>query len=320
MMPASLQRRVAFYAAITVTCTAFGASFAAAMPANVGSANGTDVSNAFGQKGSKVCIAWGNSPSDSSLSNFKTSHVVGLYDWSVDKPTSANALGFDYWPMLWGGDEAHISAFENAVTQGFGTIILGFNEPNEVGQSNLDPDTAAALWKQYIEPKRSLGYKTCSPAVSAATNGQQWMRSFMQACSGCTIDYQCLHWYGLGASNLETYLEGYHNMFNLPILLTEFADEDFSGANPPTVNDVIAFMQQFLAFVDNTSWMLAACPFGTSTSESAVVTISSSRTSCAERWLIVFGRRRAAHVGSEQPERAAERGRHSDRAWVHRDQ
>ena len=46
----------------------------------------------------------------------------------MDKPASANALGFDYWPMLWGGDQAHIDAFESAVTQGFGTIILGFNE------------------------------------------------------------------------------------------------------------------------------------------------------------------------------------------------
>ncbi|KAH9895877.1 glycosyl hydrolase catalytic core-domain-containing protein [Cubamyces lactineus] len=275
-MPAGLLRLVAFYAVVAVTCTAFSASFpaAAAMPTGVGtdtlrrSVNGTDVSDAFGQKGSKVCIAWGNSDSDSSLANFKTSHVVGLYDWSVDKPAAANALGFDYWPMLWGGDQAHIDAFESAVTQGFGTIILGFNEPNEVGQSNLDPNTAAALWKEYIEPKRSLGYKTCSPAVSAATNGQQWMRSFMQACSGCTIDYQCLHWYGLGASNLQAYLEEYHDTFNLPILLTEFADEDFSGANPPTLNDVIVFMQQSLAFFDNTGWMLAACPFDVARSTS----------------------------------------------------
>ncbi|KAI8977825.1 glycosyl hydrolase catalytic core-domain-containing protein [Trametes punicea] len=219
------------------------------------------ISSSFGQKGSKICAAWGNGVTDPSLANFKTPHVVGLYDWSVAKPDAADELGFDYWPMLWGGDSAMIAAFESAVTEGFGTIILGFNEPNEEGQSNLDPLTAAALWTQYIEPKRSLGYKTCSPAMSTRSNGQQWMQQFLQACSGCTVDYQCLHWYDIGFDNLQIYLEDYHNQFGLPILLTEFADQNFNSGTQPTQSDVIAFMEQALAYFDDTDWILAACPF-----------------------------------------------------------
>ncbi|KAI0327476.1 hypothetical protein GY45DRAFT_1338799 [Cubamyces sp. BRFM 1775] len=230
------------------------------------------ISSSFGQKGSKICAAWGDG-NDPSLANFKTSHVVGLYDWTVQKPSAADSLGFDFWPMLWGGSQDMINAFESTVTAGYGTIILGFNEPNEEGESNLDPFTAAALWQQYIEPKRSLGYKTCSPAISSRPNGQQWMQEFLQACSGCTflvlmfwapckIDYQCLHWYDIGFSGLQTYLEENHAQFGLPILLTEFADQDFNGGAQPSLSDVTAFMQQALEYFDNTDWILAACPFG----------------------------------------------------------
>ena len=59
--------------------------------------------------------------------------------------------------------------------------------PNEKGQSNLDPGYAAQLWKQHIEPKRSKGYKTCSPAMSSRPNGFQWMADFMKACDSCTV-------------------------------------------------------------------------------------------------------------------------------------
>ena len=52
-----------------------------------------------------------------------------IYDWGVDTPEGSDSLGLDFWPMLWGGDDSRISAFESAMqTKGLGTIILGFNE------------------------------------------------------------------------------------------------------------------------------------------------------------------------------------------------
>ncbi|KAI0370695.1 hypothetical protein BV20DRAFT_1035669 [Pilatotrama ljubarskyi] len=216
--------------------------------------------SSFGQPGSKICAAWGdgNAPS---LANFKTPHIVGLYDWDVAKPSAADALGFEYWPMLWGGDQARINAFDSAVQSGLGTIVLGFNEPNEQAQSNIDPFTAATLWKQHIKPKRALGYKTCSPAVSNGLNGRQWMQEFLQACSGCTIDFQCLHWFDIGFESLETYLTENHDQFGLPIILTEFAEE-VSQRQRRGATHVFAFMRQALQFFDDTDWIAAACPFG----------------------------------------------------------
>ncbi|KAI0821784.1 glycosyl hydrolase catalytic core-domain-containing protein [Trametes gibbosa] len=216
---------------------------------------------AFGQRGSKICLPWGEG-NDASLADFKTSHVVGLYTWGVSKPANANSDGFDFWPMLWGGDSARISDFENAVATGFGTIILGFNEPNEPGQSNLDPVTAAALWRAHIEPKKALGYKLASPAVSHNPNGRTWMQQFIQACGGCTIDYMALHWYDIGIDSLTDYITQFHNQFGLPILITEFAEQNLNGGAQPTSAEVLAFTKQAISFFDATDYILAACPFG----------------------------------------------------------
>ncbi|OSC99168.1 glycoside hydrolase family 128 protein [Trametes coccinea BRFM310] len=215
----------------------------------------------FGKAGSKICAAWGNG-NDPSLANFKTDHVVALYDWGVDKPSDADKLGFMYMPMLWGGSQDKINAFEAAIKPGLGSIILGFNEPNEQGQSNMDPQTAAALWKQHIEPKRSMGYKFCSPAMSSRPNGFQWMQEFMAACDGCNVDMQCLHWYDIGFDTLQTYLTKYHDEFKLPIMLTEFAEQNFNGGAQATMDEIWDFMGQALKWFDETDWILAACPFG----------------------------------------------------------
>ncbi|PIL36768.1 hypothetical protein GSI_00458 [Ganoderma sinense ZZ0214-1] len=228
----------------------------------VSGGSGAAGSGKFGQKGSKICAAWGDG-NDPSLAEFKTSHVVGLYTWSVDKPSQADALGYDFWPMLWGSSQDRIDAFESAMKQdGLGTIVLGFNEPNEVGQSNMDPSTAAALWKQHIEPKRDQGYKLCSPAMSSRPNGQQWMADFMKACDGCHVDYQCVHWYDTSFDKLKTYLTDYHNQLGLPILLTEFADQNFNGGAQASSDEIYSFMNDALKFFDETDWMMAACPFG----------------------------------------------------------
>ncbi|KAI0829448.1 glycosyl hydrolase catalytic core-domain-containing protein [Trametes gibbosa] len=225
------------------------------------SGTGAAGNSKFGQRGSKVCNAWGNG-NDPSLAQFKTEHVVGLYDWGVDKPANADKLGYDFWPMLWGSGGDKISAFESAVKPGLGTIILGFNEPNEQGQSNMDPSTAASLWKQHIEPKRDMGYKLCSPAMSSRPNGHQWMKDFMAACDGCHVDYQCVHWYDIGIDTLKSYLNQYHEELGLPILLTEFADQNFNGGSQATSGEIFDFMSSALEFFDNTDWILAACAFG----------------------------------------------------------
>lgn len=66
--------------------------------------------------------------------------------------------------------------------------LISTLRPNEDQQSNLSPEDGAKLWKEHIEPKRSLGYKTCSPATSSNPNGFVWVADMLTACDGgCTV-------------------------------------------------------------------------------------------------------------------------------------
>ena len=58
----------------------------------------------------------------------------------------------------------------------------------------MQPEEAAQLWMEYIEPLKSLGIRLGGPAVTASPTGRPWLASFLQACSKCSIDFLPLHW------------------------------------------------------------------------------------------------------------------------------
>lgn len=72
-------------------------------------------------------------------------------------------------------------------------MYTSFNEPDNGGQSNIDPTTAAALWKANIQPFAGKA-KLVGPAVTNG-GGVQWLQQFLGNCTGCTIDAIAMHWY-----------------------------------------------------------------------------------------------------------------------------
>lgn len=72
-------------------------------------------------------------------------------------------------------------------------IKYSFNEPDNAGQSNIDPTTAAALWKTNMEPFAGKA-KLVGPAVTNG-GGVEWLQQFLGNCTGCTIDAVAMHWY-----------------------------------------------------------------------------------------------------------------------------
>lgn len=66
-----------------------------------------------------------------------------------------------------------------------------------MGGSCMDLGTAVAAWKQYIEPQKTLKDKMYfgSPAVTNGPNGLKYLSSFIDACTGCKIDFINIHWY-----------------------------------------------------------------------------------------------------------------------------
>lgn len=65
-----------------------------------------------------------------------------------------------------------------------------------VGGSNIAPSRAAELWRTNIEPLAGDGVQLGAPGVSSAPAGIQWLQSFFAACTGCTVDFIPVHWYG----------------------------------------------------------------------------------------------------------------------------
>ncbi|KAJ6588480.1 hypothetical protein B0H19DRAFT_1205890 [Mycena capillaripes] len=170
-----------------------------------------------------------------------------FYNWSPTAPVSAPA-GLAFVPMQWGRE--NVGQFAETVRRIRAKTILGFNEPDLASQSNIPAAEAAQLWQQHIQPLKSAGVRLGSPAVSSAPNGLLWLASFMKACTGCTIDFIVVHWYGEGADNFSRYLASVHTQFpQHPVWVTEFADSSTNS------RDITNFMTTALKYLDEQAWI-----------------------------------------------------------------
>ncbi|KAH0587346.1 hypothetical protein J132_09512 [Termitomyces sp. J132] len=215
--------------------------------------------NSGSSGGGKVGIAWPQDD-DTALTYFKTAQSTRLYTWSPWIPPKAKELGFQGVPMLWG--EKQISDFARIVVDGYAHAALGFNEPNQQGQSDMTPQRAAQVWQQYIQPLKAKGYSLISPAPTNAPSGKTWLQEFFSACGGCTFDGLAVHFYGTDPQAFIDYLTEMHNAFGLPIWVTEYACQNFGGGAQCDEGQVWNWMKTTKTFMDNTSWVTAYFAFG----------------------------------------------------------
>ncbi|KZT12986.1 glycoside hydrolase family 128 protein [Laetiporus sulphureus 93-53] len=237
----------------------------------------TSTAVSTGSYSGKTGIAWNNADA-SLLVNFKTDATKYLYNWSPYKPDNADSLGFDFWAML--PNEESIAAFQQYVVAGYGSTILAFNEPDQAGQANMDPSTAASLWLQYIEPKKDEGFRLISPAVSSGSDGIPWLESFMSACDTCTIDGCALHYYGTDAEDFISYVEQFHSTFpSCPLHVTEYADENFSDGAQADESEIWAFYYMVVPWMDSQSYIESYFQFGVLEDMSGVNTLNALMSS-----------------------------------------
>lgn len=210
----------------------------------------------------KAGLAWPNGPDGSIQQYTSTGKVQWYYTWSPD--------GFqgnlEFVPMLWGptqtGDWSN--NINHTIQELNVTHALGFNEPQEVSQSNLSPSDGASLWKQYLEPLKGQGIKLGSPAPSSAPSGKTWIQQWLDACDGgCTVDFIALHWYDINSTAFMEYLQDFHATFQRPIWVTEWACQNFNDANQQcSLQDTVNFMNATQEFMDNTDWVERYAWFG----------------------------------------------------------
>jgi hypothetical protein len=112
---------------------------------------------------------------NSACADLVTLGASWYYNWTTSPGTCKNS---QFVPMVWGhtGTEQSATGIANEVNglvnAGY-KYILGFNEPDNSGQSNITVANAITLWPSFTNPAAILG----SPATQANTTGLAWFSS-----------------------------------------------------------------------------------------------------------------------------------------------
>jgi len=209
--------------------------------------------NATSKRG--LAFADPNTPGDLDNANQTQSQITWQYDWGSTPPGYLAIDNIEYIPMQWGSQG--IGGFAETVKNQGAKTILAFNEPDFDQESNILPEDAANLWKQYLEPMKADGIRLGGPAVSGGATGQPWLDQFMQNCTGCSVDFIPLHWYGDGVGGFYDYLFQVHGKYpNTSIWVTEFASTSTNET------EVFSFLNASISYLDGLPWIERYSWFG----------------------------------------------------------
>ncbi|KIW05861.1 uncharacterized protein PV09_03064 [Verruconis gallopava] len=180
------------------------------------------------------------------------SKITWAYDWAQTAGPDLNS-GLVYIPMLWNNAADRVASWmanANAAIAAGADALLGPNEPDLGSQANMAVSAVVSLWKSSMQPfagKVKLG----APAVTngGAPMGLTYLKNFIAACDGCTIDFCPIHWYD-SATNIAYFknyvADAYAACGNRPIWITEFGA---SGSE----SEVATFLNTVLPWLDSNS-------------------------------------------------------------------
>lgn len=148
--------------------------------------------------------------------------------------------------------------------------VIAFNEPDAKEQGNVPVEAALSNWPYLQALRVPLG----SPAPTHPTN--EWMTTFMNTAKerNYRVDYICIHSYpGPNTAGLKKLIEDTYNLYQKPILITEFAVADWSATsvagNKYTPAQALAFMKDILPFLESKDYVLGYCWFSFSPDSAA---------------------------------------------------
>ncbi|POS73495.1 hypothetical protein DHEL01_v208107 [Diaporthe helianthi] len=199
------------------------------------------------------------------------SRISWAYNWGqvsdgLDKVDSS----LEYVPMLWSNRQDFISTWDSnaktAISNG-AKNFLGFNEPDNAGQANMDPASAASAYIQYMAPHAG-SVRLGSPAITnSGTDGEgvSWLKKWVSACNGqCKFDFCAAHWYSpADNSNFLHFVIQVHEACGTDktVWITEFAP---TGADDATISSFLKDVQDALdnnstySFVERYSYFYVA--------------------------------------------------------------
>jgi hypothetical protein len=190
-----------------------------------------DAGNSGSGNACKRGLAWSNHEADI-IPKFKTDKVCFIYNWKPTLDWGMTTEGMEYIPMLWG--QRSVKAFQQKVIAGYANYAAGMNEPDIPSQSNLSPADGAKMWNKYLCGLKSQGYTLLSPATAT---GPKWLQDFQNA-GVCDWDITAVHVYTTSVDHFTDAVSDYRQ-FGKPIMVTEYACNDYSGRNQQCDTDQI---------------------------------------------------------------------------------
>ena len=208
----------------------------------------------------KKGIAFGF-PAETTDSSLAALEVDWYYNWTVRPGSRASASCFV--PMYW-GRSWQLATLANDLQQR-APVLLAYNEPDRETQANRSIEEVLREWPLLSR----LSDRISAPASKPF---DAWMRRFMDEARarGLEIDFVPLHWYGGPDSRrFLQYVDRVHDLYGLPIWITEFAVADWKAKkygtrNKFTEDDVIRFIEEVLPelerrdYVERYAWLVAA--------------------------------------------------------------
>jgi len=168
-------------------------------------------------------LTWGsNLCSDIDYVMSSTKGITWTYSWgATPSNTSCSAFTnnqFEFVPMIWGANSISNPIYVNSLSK----YLLGFNEPNAKGQSNLTPTEAANLWPKVLGIAKKYNLSLVSPATAGCDT--TWLKQFFSACTNCEKDIVAIatHSYDCNPQGLTTCINSMTKEFNKPLWITEF--------------------------------------------------------------------------------------------------
>ncbi|KAI9637835.1 glycosyl hydrolase catalytic core-domain-containing protein [Dioszegia hungarica] len=212
---------------------------------------------------------WAGKDQPDYVGNYIGSKASWYYTWSPHAVGSADSLGLEFVPMLWGPHQVSDWWSQQASWPKTVKNALFFNEPNEHSQCNMAAGDSISYWMNDFLPLRSKGVRLGGAATTSAPSGLVWSQDFEKLCvqygnskADCTPDFVPIHWYDVTPQNFQAYVENYHKGVGHNLWVTEYACQNFNGGAQCSDGETWALHQQMSNWFDQQDYIERYAPFG----------------------------------------------------------
>ncbi|UVC07709.1 RNA polymerase subunit sigma-24 [Rhizobium sp. TH2] len=200
------------------------------------------------------------------LSDLRQFDFSWYTNWGHHRLWSAGGAGRNderFVPMIWGRDEIATANFERLASAPSG-YLLGFNEPDNAGQSNLSVGEALKLWPKLMDKNLELGSPACTQTETLGDDS--WLGRFMDKADrkDYQVDFVAVHYYSDDGSvaDFKAFLKDVRQEYHKPVWVTEWALVDWADRDRFTADEAADFAAEAIQMMDDLKFVKRHAWFG----------------------------------------------------------